>query len=49
MKTFTSGHDSTVLEGLDTIIKLVKQANDRIVIMAGGGKFIFLYKNLGVQ
>ncbi|CAG8672514.1 10455_t:CDS:10 [Rhizophagus irregularis] len=37
MKTFTSGHDSTVLEGLDTIIKLVKQANDRIVIMAGGG------------
>ncbi|RGB32890.1 cutC copper transporter [Rhizophagus diaphanus] len=37
MKTFTSGHDSNVLEGLDTIIKLVKQANDRIVIMAGGG------------
>ncbi|CAB4487021.1 unnamed protein product [Rhizophagus irregularis] len=36
-RILTSGHDSTVLEGLDTIIKLVKQANDRIVIMAGGG------------
>jgi len=44
-----SGHDSTVLEGLDTIIKLVKQANDRITIMPGGGGFQFLREyNFGV-
>ncbi|GBB90217.1 hypothetical protein RclHR1_01710017 [Rhizophagus clarus] len=36
-RILTSGHDSTVLEGLDTIVKLVRKANDRIVIMAGGG------------
>ncbi|RIA89430.1 cutC copper transporter [Glomus cerebriforme] len=36
-RILTSGHDSTVLEGLDTIIKLVRQANGRITIMPGGG------------
>ncbi|CAG8690788.1 2260_t:CDS:10, partial [Funneliformis mosseae] len=36
-RILTSGHDSSVLEGLDTIVQLVKQANSRIIIMPGGG------------
>ncbi|CAJ0752972.1 9785_t:CDS:2 [Entrophospora sp. SA101] len=37
-RILTSGHDSSVLEGLETIKKLVDIANDRIIIMPGGGK-----------
>ena len=35
-RILTSGHDSTCLEGLDTITELVKRAQDRIIIMPGG-------------
>nr|CAG8469807.1 10123_t:CDS:2 [Entrophospora candida] len=35
-RILTSGHDSSVLEGLETIKKLVDIANDRIIIMPGG-------------
>ncbi|CAG8643971.1 5091_t:CDS:10 [Dentiscutata erythropus] len=36
-RILTSGCDSTVLEGLETIVELVKQAEDRIIIVPGGG------------
>ncbi|CAG8623139.1 9016_t:CDS:2, partial [Cetraspora pellucida] len=36
-RILTSGCDSTVLEGLETIVELVKHAQDRIIIMPGGG------------
>ncbi|CAG8832732.1 29006_t:CDS:2, partial [Gigaspora margarita] len=36
-RILTSGCDSTVLEGLEIILKLVKQAQDQIIIMPGGG------------
>ncbi|CAG8632892.1 cutC copper transporter [Gigaspora rosea] len=36
-RILTSGCDSTVLEGLEIIVQLVKQAQDQIIIMPGGG------------
>lgn len=36
-RILTSGQERTVLEGLDLITELVAQANDRIIIMPGGG------------
>lgn len=36
-RILTSGQDSTALEGLPLIRELVKQAHDRITIVAGGG------------
>lgn len=36
-RILTSGLDRSVIEGIDTIAELVKQAGDRIIILAGGG------------
>ncbi len=36
-RILTSGQESSVLEGLDLIAALVRQAGDRIIIMPGGG------------
>lgn len=36
-RVLTSGQEITVLEGLDLITELVKQAGDRIIVMPGGG------------
>lgn len=36
-RILTSGGESTALEGVDVIAKLVDQARDRITIVAGGG------------
>lgn len=36
-RVLTSGQEPTVLEGLDLIVKLVKRAAGRIVVMPGGG------------
>jgi copper homeostasis protein len=36
-RILTSGQDLTALEGLDLITELVKKADDRIIIMPGGG------------
>jgi copper homeostasis protein len=36
-RVLTSGQESSVLEGLETITELVDRARDRIVIMPGGG------------
>jgi copper homeostasis protein len=36
-RVLTSGQEPTVLEGLPLIVELIKQADDRIVIMPGGG------------
>ncbi|PJF40216.1 MAG: copper homeostasis protein CutC [Phototrophicales bacterium] len=36
-RVLTSGQEISVLEGLDLIIELVKQADGRIIIMPGGG------------
>lgn len=36
-RILTSGGEATVLEGLDTITALIRQAGDRIVVMPGGG------------
>lgn len=36
-RVLTSGQEESVIEGLDLITQLVKQANDRIIIMPGGG------------
>jgi copper homeostasis protein len=36
-RVLTSGQEITVLEGLDLITALVKQAGDRIIVMPGGG------------
>lgn len=33
----TSGQENNVVEGIDTLAKLVEKANNRIVIMPGGG------------
>jgi len=36
-RVLTSGQENSVLEGLDLIAALVRQAGDRIIIMPGGG------------
>jgi copper homeostasis protein len=36
-RVLTSGQESSAWEGVDLIAALVQQANDRIIIMAGGG------------
>lgn len=36
-RVLTSGQEASVLEGLDLICELEKQAGDRIIIMPGGG------------
>ncbi len=36
-RVLTSGGEATVLEGVDAIAALVRQAGDRIVVMPGGG------------
>lgn len=36
-RVLTSGGEATVLEGLETITALIRQARDRIVVMPGGG------------
>lgn len=36
-RVLTSGQEATVLEGLPLIAELIRRANDRIVIMPGGG------------
>ena len=36
-RILTSGQENSVLEGLDLITDLVRQAGDRIIIMPGGG------------
>jgi len=36
-RVLTSGGANTALEGVDTIARLVEQANGRIIIVAGGG------------
>ena len=36
-RVLTSGGESTCLEGLETLAKLVDVANDKIIIMPGGG------------
>jgi copper homeostasis protein len=36
-RILTSGQESSVLEGLELIAKLVRKAGDRIIIMPGGG------------
>jgi copper homeostasis protein len=36
-RVLTSGQENSVLEGLDLITDLVRQAGDRIIIMPGGG------------
>jgi copper homeostasis protein len=36
-RILTSGQENSVLEGLDLITALVRQAGDRIIIMPGGG------------
>jgi copper homeostasis protein len=36
-RVLTSGGAPTALEGVDTIARLVDQADGRIIIMAGGG------------
>ena len=36
-RVLTSGQENSVLEGLDLITALVRQAGDRIIIMPGGG------------
>jgi copper homeostasis protein len=36
-RILTSGQESSVLEGLDLITSLVREAGDRIIIMPGGG------------
>ncbi|CAG8556199.1 7688_t:CDS:10 [Acaulospora morrowiae] len=36
-RILTSGHDTTVLEGLETIKELLKHSGDHIIIMPGGG------------
>jgi copper homeostasis protein len=36
-RVLTSGQEITVLEGLDLITDLIKQAGDRIIVMPGGG------------
>lgn len=36
-RVLTSGCDSTCLEGLDTLARLVHQAGPRIIVVPGGG------------
>jgi len=36
-RVLTSGQENSVLEGLDLITDLVRQAGDRIIVMPGGG------------
>lgn len=36
-RILTSGHEPTVLEGLEVLAELVKRAGNRIIIMPGGG------------
>ena len=36
-RVLTSGGESSCLEGLETLAKLVQIAQDRIIIMPGGG------------
>lgn len=36
-RVLTSGQEASVLEGLDVITELVRQAGDRIIVMPGGG------------
>jgi copper homeostasis protein len=35
-RVLTSGQEASVLEGLDLIVELVKQAGERIIVMPGG-------------
>ena len=52
-RILTSGQERTALEGIDLISDLVKAANGRIIIMAGGGvnerNINKLYTRTGVQ
>jgi copper homeostasis protein len=36
-RVLTSGQESSVLEGLDLLVELVRRAGDRLVVMPGGG------------
>ena len=36
-RILTSGQESTVIEGLDCIAELIRQASGRITILPGGG------------
>ncbi len=48
----TSAQQKSAMEGIDTLIKLVQQANNRIIIMPGGGvrstNVLALKNNLGM-
>jgi copper homeostasis protein len=35
-RVLTSGQEASILEGLDLIVELVKQAGERIIVMPGG-------------
>jgi copper homeostasis protein len=48
-RVLTSGQENSVLEGLDLITELVRRANNRIIVMPGGGITVRNVKKIVAQ